>query len=91
MVFVLNYLYNSSIVYRFGVGNQDEISLWSLTKFDDILSIFVWLFLLFSYFFLADVGVNQICEITKFWARFSKKLDIQKILFLIKVLGIASQ
>ena len=87
MVFVVNYLYNSSIVYRLEVGNQDEISLWSLSILIILFDYSCW----FSRLFLTDVSVNQICEVTKFWARFSKKLDIQKILFLIKVLGIASQ
>ena len=58
MVFVLKYLDSSFIVYWFGVGNQDEIFLWSLIKY---------------FYYFADVSVNQICEVTKFWALFSKK------------------
>ena len=45
MVFVLKYLDSSFIVYWFGVGNQDEIFLWSLIKY---------------FYYFADVSVNQI-------------------------------
>ena len=71
MVYVLNHLDSSSIVDWFEVADQDEIFLESLRIILTILfDCSCWGF--FSRFFLADVNINQICEVTKFWALFSE-------------------
>ena len=58
-------IFHSSIVYWIRVDNEDEIFLWSLSILFDYSCRF-------SRFFLADVGVNQTYEVTKFWALLSK-------------------